>query len=202
MRLFRRRRFVPERQSPVTDALPTQPRRVFDALARHRVDYVTIGGVAVQAYGHVRTTQDVDIVAAGGRANLERLAAALSELRAHMRGVDAHLLGIDPADPAALAAGANFTLATAAGPLDVWTDTDELRGSPPWEELLERAHSVRLPNADLQVVVAAREDLIALKRAAAPARATEEKRRLDLDDIVFLAGSSQRGGESPPDAGS
>ena len=51
-----------------------QPRRVFEVLARHGVQYVTIGGVAVQAYGHVRTTQDVDVVAASDDANLARLA--------------------------------------------------------------------------------------------------------------------------------
>jgi hypothetical protein len=186
MPLFRRRRREPEPPRHLDD-LPTQPRRVFDALARHGVDYVTIGGVAVQAYGHVRTTQDVDIVVAGDAANLARLGAALGELDARLRGVDADLLGIDPTDPQALAEGANFTLLTTAGPVDVWTDTDELRGSPSWAELRAAALAIRLPNAGLEVVVAGREHLIALKRAAAEARASEDKRQLDLDDVTFLA---------------
>jgi hypothetical protein len=187
MPLFRRRgRRRPERP-PLPEDLPTQPRRVFETLARHGVSYVTIGGVAVQAYGHVRTTQDVDIVVAGEAANLARLGAALGELQARLRGVDANLLGIDPTDPRALAEGANFTLLTTAGPVDVWTDTDELRGSPPWAELRAAALAVRLPNAGLEVVVAGREHLIALKRAAAEARANEDKRQLDLDDVTFLA---------------
>lgn len=73
MPLFRRRRREPA-PAPLPDDLPTQPRRVFEVLARHGVQYVTIGGVAVQAYGHVRTTQDVDVVAASDDANLARLA--------------------------------------------------------------------------------------------------------------------------------
>jgi hypothetical protein len=34
------------------------------ALDRHQVDCVRIGGMAVQAYGHVRTTLDLDVIAA------------------------------------------------------------------------------------------------------------------------------------------
>lgn len=184
--------------APVAEDLPTDPQRVLEALARHGVEYVTIGGLAVQAYGHVRTTKDVDVVVAPDRANLERLATALEDLQARLRGVDAHLLGIDPTDAGTLAEGANFTLATTAGPLDVWTDTDELRGSAPWSELRARAQVVRLPNVDLEVVIAGRDDLIALKRAAAPARATEAGRRQDLDDITFLADPRRLAGEHTP----
>jgi hypothetical protein len=34
------------------------------ALSRHDVDCVLIGGMAIQAYGHVRTTVDLDVIAA------------------------------------------------------------------------------------------------------------------------------------------
>jgi hypothetical protein len=202
MPLFRRRRRAREPEPPVPDELPTRPRAVFDALARHHVDYVTIGGVAVQSYGHVRTTQDVGIVVGPEPANLRRLADALRELRAHLRGVDAHVLGIDPTEPRTLAEGANFTLATLAGPVDVWTGTAELRGSPARSELRARAEVVRLPDAALDVVVAGREDLIALKRAAAEARAAEGKRRIDLEDVAFLADPGRRpgSGDTPPPA--
>lgn len=36
-------------------------RELFAALARHEVDYVTIGGIAVLAHGGQRVTQDLDI---------------------------------------------------------------------------------------------------------------------------------------------
>lgn len=38
------------------------PAALFDALARHAVEYVTVGGVAVQAHGGQRLTQDLDIL--------------------------------------------------------------------------------------------------------------------------------------------
>lgn len=56
------------------------PTRVFETLNRHGVDYLVIGGFAVIAYGHVRATKDIDLVASDQRDNLERLAAALREL--------------------------------------------------------------------------------------------------------------------------
>jgi len=46
----------------VTDA-PTRfdPAAIFDALARHNVEYVTVGGIAIQAHGGQRLTQDLDV---------------------------------------------------------------------------------------------------------------------------------------------
>lgn len=187
MPLFRRRRREAERPAPLPEDLPTQPRQVFQALDRHGVDYVTIGGVAVQAYGHVRTTQDVDVAVAGDAANPRaprRRAGGAARAPARSRRRAA---GDRSDDSRALADGANFTLVTMAGPLDVWTDTDELRGSPPWPELRAGAVPVRLPNADLEIIVAGREHLIALKRAAAEACASEAKRQTDPDDVTFLA---------------
>jgi hypothetical protein len=46
------------------------------ALDRHQLDCVLIGGMAVQAYGHVRTTLDLDVIAAWTPENLRRLALA------------------------------------------------------------------------------------------------------------------------------
>lgn len=47
------------------------------ALVIGQVDFVTIGGVACALNGFVRTTDDVDILVASDRANVERLLAAL-----------------------------------------------------------------------------------------------------------------------------
>lgn len=61
-----------------------RPLQVFElvgVLARHRVDYVLIGGVALQAHGHVRTTQDLDVIAAWTEENTQRLADALTSKR-------------------------------------------------------------------------------------------------------------------------
>lgn len=176
MRPFRRRPREDKDAGVPPEDLPTNPAQVFAALERHKVEYVTIGGVAVQAHGHTRTTKDVDILTAPGHDNLARLGAALGELRARLKGVDAHLLGIDPTSPVDLERGANFTLATAAGGLDVWTDAAELKGSPPWPEIRGRAVSVEVVGSTVWIV--GLDDLVRLKRAAG--------REVDLRDIAVL----------------
>jgi hypothetical protein len=72
------------------------PLALLGVLARHEVDFVVIGGVAVQAHGHLRTTRDVDVIAAPDADNARRLAAALRELDARNRGVDAEHLDDPP----------------------------------------------------------------------------------------------------------
>ncbi len=51
-------------------------------LARHEVDFLVIGGVAVAYHGFVRATRDVDIIPRPERDNLARLWRALEELEA------------------------------------------------------------------------------------------------------------------------
>lgn len=59
---------------------PLDAERILRALAEHGVEYVLIGGLAVQTHGHVRTTNDADLIPAPDPANLKRLAAALHSL--------------------------------------------------------------------------------------------------------------------------
>lgn len=65
---------------------PLDAERILRALAEHEVEYVLIGGLAVQTHGHVRTTNDADLIPAPDPANLGRLAAALRQLEAHSIG--------------------------------------------------------------------------------------------------------------------
>lgn len=97
--------------------------RIFEALERHGVEYLTIGGVAVNVHGHVRNTRDVDVLIEWSAENMQRLAAALADLDAKLFGVDADLLDVDPYDPEALLNGCNFTLRTVAGGLDLFDPT-------------------------------------------------------------------------------
>lgn len=149
------------------------PARVFAALDRHGVDYVTVGAFAVIAHGYVRATADIDLMARQDRANIERLAAALTDLGARLRGVDAELLEIDPTDPETLANGASFTLDTDAGPLDYLNDVP---GADDYEAL--RARAVEATAAGVVVRVAGLDDLIRMKRASG--------RPQDLLDIANL----------------
>jgi predicted nucleotidyltransferase len=149
------------------------PRRIFEVLGRHAVDYVVIGGIAVIAHGHTRNTRDVDLMAAPDPANLRKLAAAFRDLGARLSGVDAHLLGIDVFDPTTLANGANFTLETEAGGLDYLS---EVPGAPPYEQLRGRALVVEVEG--VRIPVAGLDDLIRMKAASG--------RPQDVSDIAAL----------------
>lgn len=109
-----------------------------DALLRTpaecEVDFIVIGGFAVIAYGYVRATKDLDIVPDPSPDNIARLAYALAELNARVRGVeefdDAEL---PQPDREGLALGGNFVLDTDGGRLDVlrsWSRTSPTPSSP------------------------------------------------------------------------
>jgi hypothetical protein len=154
------------------------------ALDRHGVDCVVIGGVAMQVHGHVRTTRDLDTVAAWTPENMRALAGALGELEARLRGVDAELLGIDLTDPQQLYEGGNFLMHTRHGDLDVFA-ADQTAASPPYERLRARALEIEIRGVRMRI--AHPEDLIRMKTAASRLRdRLPEKRRQDLEDIVVL----------------
>lgn len=149
------------------------PTRVFETLNRHGVDYLVIGGFAVIAHGHVRATKDIDLVASEQRDNLGRLAAALRELGARIRGIDAEHLSVDPTNPDDLAGGANWTLVTDAGWVDLMAEPP---GATPYPQMRARAVHRRVRNVDIPIIGI--DDLIRMKMAAGRPR--------DLADIAAL----------------
>lgn len=149
------------------------PGRIFETLDRHAVDYLTIGGWAVIAHGYVRATADIDFVARLDEDNMVRLAAALSELNARLRGVDAEKLGIDPTDPQVLRNGSSFTMDTDAGPLDFLNDVP---GAADYDQMRSRAR--RAHAGGVTVWVVGYDDLIRMKEASG--------REQDLLDISQL----------------
>jgi hypothetical protein len=157
------------------DRGPLDPMRIFEALQRHEVEYLTIGGVAVNVHGHVRNTRDVDILIEWTEENMRRLAAALGDLDAALFGVDAELLDIDPRDPGDLFNGGNFNLRTAAGGLDLF-DPVEISGGRPYEEMRPRAVEAVVQGVRIRAV--GFDDLIRLKR--------ESGRDRDLEDVATL----------------
>ncbi len=65
-----------------------QPKKILEALARHGVSCVVIGGIASTIHGSPYPTSDVDIVPELKPANLERLADALNELESRILVTD------------------------------------------------------------------------------------------------------------------
>jgi hypothetical protein len=60
------------------------PEKIVRALARRKVAYVLVGASAARLYGFPRLTAGADITPATDRVNLQRLAAALRDLRARV----------------------------------------------------------------------------------------------------------------------
>jgi hypothetical protein len=135
------------------------PEAVIRLLGRHRVRWVLIGGLAAITHGAPIVTQDVDICYAREDADLERLAAALNEVHAELRGGDPGL-PFRP-DARALRAGDSFTLTTDVGWLDL---VGTPAGTSGFEDLARTADVFDLFGQ--RVLVASVEDLIRMKRAA------------------------------------
>jgi hypothetical protein len=149
---------------------PLDAERILAALAQHYVDFVIVGGLAVQTHGHVRTTVDIDIFPRPELGNLRRLADALNELEARTLNAGSEGLAIDAA---MLPRAILWQFATRHGPVDV---LHEAPGAPPYDELRERALEITV--GGLELAVASRDDLISMKRASA--------RPVDLEDLAAL----------------
>lgn len=159
----------------MTSPSPERPldlRALFETLVRHGVEYLVVGGVAVQVHGHRRTTKDLAIVPAPGRSNFGGLAGALGELDARVAGqesapvpvTDAERLSIAPVVP---------PLLTRHGELHV---LNEPKGAAPYEQMRGRALVLDLDG--LEVAVVGLDDLVRMKRASG--------RPEDLEDIAVL----------------
>lgn len=150
---------------------PFDPERILDALNVHGVDYVIVGGLAVQTHGHMRTTVDIDVLPRPDPLNLGRLADALNDLHARVLNAGAEGLAIDAA---MLPRATLWQFATPHGAIDVLHDAP---GAAPYEELRGRALPIALGGK--RIAVASRDDLISMKRASA--------RPVDLEDLAVLA---------------
>jgi hypothetical protein len=150
------------------------PARLLQVLTEHRVRFVLIGGLAGRLWGSPTVTNDLDICYARDRANLARLAGALRELDAVLRGAPRDVPF--QLDDETLARGDHFTLSTAAGNLDL---LGHPAGSLGFDALARTATTMRLAGSD--ALVAGLDDLIAMKRAAG-----RPKDRVELEILGAL----------------
>lgn len=144
---------------------------LLSTLAEYEVDFIVIGGFAVIAHGYVRATKDLDIVPDPSPDNIARLAYALSELNARVRGMeefdDAEL---PQPDREGLALGGNFVLDTDGGRLDI---LQVVEPNITYAELAENALAFEALGREF--MVCGYEDLVAMKTAA-----DRDEDRLDL----------------------
>lgn len=140
-------------------ARPTDFRGLIEALARGRVDFTVVGGVAAALHGSARATLDLDVVYGRSDENIERLVRAIGPLEPYLRGAPPGLPFTF--DVQTVRRGLNFTLDTTLGSLDL---LGEIVGGGTYETLLPTTEELDLFGHRCRAVTL--DGLIALKRAA------------------------------------
>ncbi|MBI4259915.1 MAG: hypothetical protein HY658_05060 [Actinobacteria bacterium] len=130
-------------------------------LVAHEVRFVVIGGYAGSLLGSPVVTGDLDICYARDRKNLERLADALHELQARLRGPRVPEEVPFQVDARSLEMGDHFTFSTRGGALDILGTPSGTRG---FEDLDGGAETFEVDG--VRVRVASVDDLIRMKRAS------------------------------------
>jgi hypothetical protein len=143
------------------------PERIAAGLNASDVAYVIVGGLAVAAHGVVRATRDLDLVPEPSTENLDRLAAALTDLGAE-HPIDGRLTG------ASLARPVSFKLRTRHGDVQV---LNRMPAVPRYGELIATATSVDLADTT-PAFICSLADLRAMKLASGRPR--------DLVDVAEL----------------
>ncbi len=142
-------------------------------LAEAEVDFVVVGGLALNAWGVIRGTKDVDVVVAPEIDNLRRVATVAVEANGFVQQGEA-LLGSAFSIAAALADGDQVPIDTDLGRLDVVQGLD---GVPSFDDLHSRASEAQILGS--KVLVCSLEDLKAMKRAAGRTRDLADLEDLD-----------------------
>lgn len=161
------------------DTLSSNQRRFIKALKHEDVAFIVIGGYAVRANGHLRQTEDLDLLVDCSQTNLARIREALVVVNAAR---------IDEAID---------LLSTSAQPVIHWFDNQLFRtiGIFRYEEVAEDAISVTVDGQSLRVIACSR--LIESKRYAASRSTRGDKAAQDLEDATQL---SEMGRESRPES--
>ncbi|MBJ7519171.1 MAG: nucleotidyl transferase AbiEii/AbiGii toxin family protein [Solirubrobacteraceae bacterium] len=153
------------------------------ALIDGDVDFLVVGGIAVQAHGHARTTKDLDVLVRRDPQNYERLAAVMDVIHAAETAEElTGFLTLDPRDPVDLARAGMLAVSTPAGRIDI---LNRAAGADEFDAMRSRALMLDLQGRAVPVVDL--DDLIAMKRAAG-----REQDRRDIAALIEAAG------ERPP----
>jgi predicted nucleotidyltransferase len=144
-------------------------------LAKADVEFVVVGGLAVNAWGVVRGTKDVDVVVSPVVENLKRVAEVAVASGGRVQQGEA-MLGSTVSIASARASGEQVPIETDLGRLDVVQGLD---GVPSYADLRSRASEAEI--LGVTVAICAIEDLKAMKRAAGRTRDLA-----DLEDLEDL----------------
>jgi predicted nucleotidyltransferase len=148
-------------------------RELLERLVEAEVRFVLVGGLAVNAWGYLRATRDVDVVPDPDRDNLERLDALLRELDGKV-DVGGRLLGSE-AITTFLRTGDRALVQTELGQVDVLQGLPQV---PRFEDLDKQAQNVDVEG--LAVRVCSLDHLLEMKRASNRPRDHEDVEALEV----------------------
>lgn len=138
---------------------------VFASFQRHKVRYIIIGGIAAVLHGVPRATFDVDILIESSLENAQQLLDALMEANfATATLIDADEL-----------LAHEITIFRDRVRIDVQTSTPGIKFEDAWQ------NKVAMTYQGQEFYVAAKDDLIASKRAAGRDKDLEDVRMLEID---------------------
>lgn len=155
---------------------PLRLRELLERLVEADIRFVLVGGLAVNAWGYVRGTRDVDVVPDPSRENLERFDSLLKELGGRVE-VEGRLLDSN-AISMFLNTGDRTLVATELGHVDVLQGLPQV---PSFAVLNAEAADVDL--GGMVVRVCSLDHLLAMKRAS--------ERPRDRDDLEALEAAQE-----------
>lgn len=161
-------------------ASPLRLRELLQRLVEAEISLILVGGLAVNAWGYMRGTQDVDVVPDPDPENLARLDGLLRELGGKV-DVGGRLLDSSSISTF-LRTGDRTFVRTELGQVDVLQGLPQV---PRYEELEKQAKWIDIDG--LAVRVCSLEHLLGMKRASDRAR--------DHEDIQELEAAQEAGGE-------
>jgi predicted nucleotidyltransferase len=152
-------------------------RELLERLVEAEVRFVLVGGLAVNAWGYLRATRDVDVVPDPDRDNLERLDALLRGLGGKVE-VGGRLLDSESI-ATFLRTGDRTLVMTELGQVDILQGLPQV---PRFEDLERQARDVDIEG--LAVRVCSLDHLLEMKRAS--------DRPRDLEDVEALEAAQDR----------
>lgn len=158
---------------------PLRLRELLERLVAQEIGFVLVGGLAVNAWGYLRATRDVDLVPEPSPENLAKLEALLCALGGKV-DVGGRLLE-GSAISTFLRAGDRTLVVTDLGQVDVLQGLPQV---PRFADLEARAETVDI--GGLVVRVCSLQHLLAMKRAS--------DRPRDRDDVEALEAAQSRPG--------
>jgi len=158
---------------------PEEVRSILHALSATGARFIIIGGFAMTLIGADHVTTDIHAVYSRSPQDIEKLAEGLRAFRPRLRGAPQDIPFVW--DARTLKMGANFTLDTDVGRIDLLANVE----GPSFEEMWAR--SVPMTVYDVQVRVVSLDDLIELKRRAG--RPKDQAHLLELHALKKLIDS-------------